>query len=252
MKDLLCLETLIASCRFLPEERVFFFEECASTNAAAKEWVKAGHTGKALFAAAAQSAGRGRMGRTFYSPTGGVYFTAVQTLDGAPDPVGITCAAAVMTMRAIRDLCGLQCEIKWVNDLLYQGKKVCGILTEMVTCGEKSTVLVGIGVNLRPAVFPPDLAEIAGSLGDETTPRADLIAQIAERMFAYLEHPAPEQWLEEYRRHSCVLGKNIAFLREGAWTPATALAIAEDGGLLVRHDGKTEVLRTGEITLRMD
>ena len=156
------------------------------------------------------------------------------------------------SVRTIRDLCGRQCEIKWVNDLLYQGKKVCGILTEMVTCGEKSAVLVGIGVNLRPAVFPPDLAEIAGSLGDETTPRADLIVQIAERMFAYLEHPAPEQWLEEYCRHSCVLGKPVAFLQGGVWQKATALDIAADGGLLVRHDGKTEVLRTGEITLRMD
>ncbi len=251
MKDLLCAETLIASCRFLPEERVFFFEECASTNAAAKEWVKAGHTGKALFAAAAQTAGRGRMGRTFYSPTGGVYFTAAQTLDGVPDPVGITCAAAVMTMRTIRELCGLQCEIKWVNDLLYQGKKVCGILTEMVTCGEKSAVLVGIGVNLRPAAFPPDLVRIAGSLGDENTSRADLIAGIAERLFAYLDHPAPEQWLEDYRKHSCVLGKRIAFLREGDWISATALAIAGDGGLLVRSADGEEVLRTGEVTLRL-
>ena len=252
MKELFNREYLQKACRFLPEDRVFFAEECASTNAAAKAWAIAGNTGAALFAAAAQTAGRGRMGKSFYSPPNrGVYFTLAQTLDRPENPVGVTCASAVAVLRAIREICGVECEIKWVNDLLYQGKKVCGILTEAVTLEDRFALLVGVGVNLRPAEFPPELAGIAGSLQDENTPRAALIAGIAERLLDLLKAPTPEKWLEEYRRHSCVLGKRIVFFKKGAPTEGTALAVAEDGGLLVETANGTEILRTGEITLRL-
>lgn len=252
MKDLFNAQTLKTSCRCLPEDRVFFYEECASTNDLAKAWVGENHAGGALFAAAAQTAGRGRMGKSFYSPPeSGVYFTLVQIFDHSQNPVGVTCAAAVIAMRAIRKLCGIQCEIKWVNDLLYRGKKVCGILAETVACGEETALLIGVGINLRPAVFPPELAGIAGSLENETASRAALVANIAEHLFAFLQNPTSENWLEDYRRHSCVLGKRVAFWKNGAQTEAVALGIGEDGGLLVRGADGEEVLRTGEITLRL-
>lgn len=253
MKDLLDLQTLRGACRFLPEDHIFFAEECDSTNAAAKEWVTAGNTGSALFVAAAQTAGRGRMGRSFYSPPGsGVYFTLARAGNAPiPAPVGMTCAAAVAVLQTISQKCGVQCEIKWVNDLIYQGKKVCGILAESVTCGTQTAILTGVGVNLRPTEFPPELAGTAGSLRDEKTPRAALIAGIAARLLSFLENPTPEKWLAEYRRHSCVLGRRVTFSRDGVTTEAVALEIEADGGLRVQTAAGTEVLRTGEITLRL-
>ncbi len=254
MNDVFDLPTLRRTCRCLPAERVFFFEACASTNASAKEWVKAGNRGKALFAAAAQTDGRGRMGRSFYSPPeSGVYFTIVKTCKptDALNPVGVTCAAAVAVMRSIREKCGVSCEIKWVNDLLYRERKVCGILAETVTCGIDAAFLVGVGVNLRPAVFPPELEGIAGSLGVENTPRVDLIADLAGRLFDVLEDPSPEKWMDDYRRHSCVLGRKITFQREGIATEGIAQEITADGGLLVRTGAGNEILHTGEITLRL-
>lgn len=254
MKDLFNRETLCRACSFLPADRVFFQEVCNSTNAAAKAWLARGNKGSALFAAAAQTAGRGRMGRSFFSPAGsGVYFTLVQTMglkNAAGGIVGVTCAAAVAVLRAIRALCGVECEIKWVNDLLYRGKKVCGILTETVTEGDQTAILVGVGVNLRSAKFPPELTT-AGSLEDEHTPRAELIANVAERLLACFTDPDPAAWLSEYRRHSCVLGRRVVFWKAGEPIEATALAIEADGGLRVETGQGIEVLRTGEITLRL-
>lgn len=252
MKDVFDLQTLRRACRFLPEDRVFFSRECASTNTAAKEWAKEGNRGSALFAAAAQTDGRGRMGRSFYSPAeSGVYFTLVQSLDHSENPIGVTCAAAVAVRQTISEICGLQCEIKWVNDLLFKGKKVCGILAESVVCGEQSALLIGIGINLRPAEFPATLADVAGSLEDEKTPRVNLIAGICKRLLSFLEAPSPEKWIDDYRRYSCVLGRKITFQREGIVTEGTALEITADGGLLVRTASGEELLRTGEITLRV-
>ncbi|MBE6529193.1 MAG: biotin--[acetyl-CoA-carboxylase] ligase [Ruminococcaceae bacterium] len=251
MKDFFNLQTLRRTCAFLPEDRIFFYEKCDSTNTAAKKWAKDGNRGAALFAAAAQTAGRGRMGRSFFSPPkSGVYFTLVKTLDRPENPVGATCAAAVAVLQAIFEICGVTCEIKWVNDLFYQGKKVCGILTESVVCGNQTAMLIGVGVNLRPAIFPPELAEIAGSLGDEKTPRVDLIAGICKRLLSFLKAPSSEKWIDDYRRYSCVLGRKITFQREGIVTEGTALEITVDGGLLVRTASGEEILRTGEITLR--
>ena len=253
MKDLFNWETLCRACPFLPEANIHFYKICTSTNQLAKEWAKAGGRGYALFVAAAQSAGKGRMGRSFYSPPeSGVYFSFVHAGESATqsaDLVAVTCAAAVAVMNAVFACCGIQCEIKWVNDLLYQGKKVCGILTEAVTQEDQTAIITGIGVNLRPATFPPEIAEIAGSLEDERTPRATLIAAIAAGLMDF--YSGQMNWLQTYRAHSCVLGKRIAFLQNGILTKATAVEITGDGGLKVLTGAGEQILHTGEVTLRL-
>ena len=253
MTDLFNQAELCRACGDVPDLAVFAADVCDSTNLQAKEWLAAGNRGAALFASAKQTAGRGRLGRTFYSPEGsGVYFSLAYPLRcPLGDVVGITCAAAVAVMRAIRKLSGKQTEIKWVNDLLLNGKKVCGILAEAVTGENGTSVIVGIGVNLRPATFPPELKAIAGSVGDSLTPRTELIAAVARELLPYLQDPDRRDWLEDYRARSCVIGREIFIVRGSETVEAKAVGIDDGGGLTVVSDRGAETLRTGEVTIRL-
>lgn len=231
---------------------VRLFDEIDSTNTEAKRMAQGGFFGDALLVANSQSAGRGRMGRSFYSPTNtGAYFSILHTLQTPLcDAVAITSAASVAVMRAIRKLTGIQTKIKWVNDLYYNEKKICGILTEAVSAGESTHVIVGIGINLDTADFPEELKEIAGSLNTQIDATA-LIAEIYRQIILYLQDPSEREWLDDYRAHSSVLGKNVAWTEAGNTRVGIAEAIDEDGALLVR-DEKNELVRlhTGEISLR--
>ena len=228
-------------------------KSCPSTNTLARETALDAPRQPILITAEQQTAGRGRLGRQFHSPSGsGVYFSLLYPLnDALPSAVSVTCAASVAVMRAIRRLTGLQVAIKWVNDLLLDGKKICGILTEAVTVGAQTSLIVGIGINLRPCVFPDEIAQIAGSLNQEELPRAELIAAVVSELIPFLQHPSDHSWLTDYRAHSCVLGRQILRVEEGVSLPCTAEAIDDNGGLWVRHsDGRLELLQTGEISIR--
>ncbi len=228
------------------------FDEIDSTNTEAKRMTLDGFLGDALLVAHSQTAGRGRMGRSFYSPTGtGAYFSILHTLNTPLcDAVAITSAASVAVMRAIRTLTGIQAEIKWVNDLYYNEKKVCGILTEAVSAGESTHVIVGIGINLDTADFPEELAGIAGSLGAQIDACA-LIAEVYRQIAHYLQNPSEREWLHDYRAHSLVLGRRVAWIEAEATHIGMAEAIDEDGALLIRNE-KNELIRlhTGEVSLR--
>lgn len=229
-----------------------------STNADARRYVSElspEAPERAVFAAGEQTGGRGRLGRSFYSPAGtGVYFSVVLRPRTDFSESAIPCAASVAVLRAIRKLSGVTCGIKWVNDLLLDGKKVCGILCERVNAPDGSPrVIVGIGVNLTTVEFPAPLGRIAGSVG-KAIPRATLIAEIVRG----LDDPSDGLWLEDYRAHSAVLGRRVAWHRVaddgGAEPDRVGVAVSIDGvgGLAVRSDdGETVVLRSGEITLRL-
>jgi BirA family biotin operon repressor/biotin-[acetyl-CoA-carboxylase] ligase len=233
------------------------FDEIDSTNNEAKRLAVAGSPTSALIVAGSQSAGRGRMGRNFYSPAQtGVYFSVLYA-SSAPlqDAVAVTGATSVAVMRAIRDLCGKQASIKWVNDLYLEGRKVCGILTEAITgmeTGETRQIIVGIGINLRRADFPPELQETAGSVCSETVARATLIAGVYHRLIPFLQAPQDFSWLADYRKYSCVIGNPITWTRGEAHFTGVAEGIDDRGALLVRNpDGTLETLRTGEISVRV-
>ena len=229
-------------------------EEIDSTNNEAKRMVLEGSEGTWLIAAAHQNAGRGRLGRSFYSPEGsGVYFSILLPAPGElPNAVSITCAAAVAVMRAVRNLTGKQTAIKWVNDLFWAERKVCGILCEAVTVGEKQALIVGIGINLKSAEFPAELQSIAGTLDANDVSRTELIASVYEELSPFLKDPANRSWLSDYRAHSMVLGQRVYWIRNEERFEGVAEAINEDGTLSVRNDrGELEHLCTGEITLRL-
>lgn len=213
-------------------------------------------SGNAIFAAEEQTAGRGRHGKSFYSPKqSGLYFSCVLhpevKLSDAP---AITSACAVAVCEAIELATKKHPQIKWVNDIFIDDRKVCGILTEAVSDFETQTVqavIVGIGINLTTEDFPQELAEIATSLGTKTD-RCKLIADVYSRLNALCDALPDKSFMREYRARSLVLGRDIRFTRNSIDYTAKAVAIHDDGGLeVLTESGETIVLNSGEISIRL-
>ena len=140
--------------------------EVDSTNAYAKKLLKEGREPPFLVIAESQTMGRGRLGKPFFSPKGGLYMSLALKYSGSEER--ITLAAAVAVCRMLERYCGVNPHIKWVNDILVDGKKVCWILCEAV-CGQDggiNAVIVGVGVNTQGEeyVFPDELKDIAGAV----------------------------------------------------------------------------------------
>lgn len=235
---------------------VFVHREIDSTNDEAKRQITGGREGVCLVVSDAQTAGRGRQGKSFFSPAGaGIYMTlAFPSRLPLTAAVSVTTAAAVAVFRAIRDETGLETEIKWVNDLYLDGKKVCGILTEAISdfeAGEVRHLIVGVGLNLYPAEYPADIVHIATPLNVKHVNRNRMIARIVDRLLECLGTLGTGAHLDTYRRHSMVLGREITYYRNGVATAARAIDIDEDGWLVIKHqDGSQDVLNSGEITIR--
>ena len=236
----------------IPEIRVF--DVLDSTNAECKRLALSDASLPVLITAVCQTAGRGRMGRSFYSPADtGVYFSVLYEAKGSlENAVTVTGAAAVCVMRAVRALTGKQTEIKWVNDLYLEGKKVCGILAECVTAaGETPKLILGIGINLSTEDFPEELTQKAGSLGSDVS-HGRLIAAVWDALAPFLADPSDRSWLEDYRACSCVLGRSIAWTEEGKTRFGIAEGINDRGELEVLDESGTRcLLRTGEISVRV-
>ena len=252
-----------------PELRVFVYDEIDSTNSAAKRLILDGTIPPFLVAADSQTAGRGRFGRKFYSPSKtGIYMSLVISPEmKLGSPVTVTAAAAVAVSRAIAAQLHKETEIKWVNDVFLDGKKICGILSEATSDVETGTIkniIIGIGINLTTAHFPEEIADIAGCVsnadavsnadtGNKTeVSRAKVIAAVADTLLQLTREQNNTDFLDEYRKRSCVVGKDINYFSGETRTEAHALGIDEAGGLIVKLlDGTIDVLRSGEITVRI-
>lgn len=237
-----------------------FYGEIGSTNDRAKILGASGAPAWTAVLARRQSKGRGRLGREFHSPAGGVYLSLLLRPDcGAADAGLFTAAAAVAVCRAVSALCNLDCGIKWPNDLLYGGKKVCGILTEAAINpnGRFNFVVIGVGLNLRlPAGgFPPELPN-AGALllgGEPGASFAGAAAALLNALHAQLFDMPHRRFLSEYRERSVLTGKSVLVLQSGKTRPAVVLGIDERAGLCVKYpDGTQETLLSGEISIRED
>ena len=237
---------------------VYLYDTLESSNRTAKLLALDGAPHGTLVLTAHQSAGRGRLGRRFESPAGkGVYCSVLLRPEmPAASAQTATIRAAVAVCRAVQALCGLELAIKWVNDLYYQGKKVCGILTEAGTdleSGQLEWLVVGIGLNLTStaADWPPALAAKAGSLypgGPAPVSRAALAGAIARELRALC---AGGDCLEEYRARCFVPGHWVTVCAETETYAARALAIDDEGRLVIRREnGREEALRCGEVTTR--
>ena len=238
---------------------VSVFETLESTNRTAREF--AAGKREHLIIARSQSGGRGRLGRSFFSPNGGLYMSLLlYPQSDITDVSLITSAAAVAVSRAIECVADVKCEIEWVNDIYIEGKKVCGILTEgqMRSDGMLDYAILGIGVNLLPPTcgFPEDIASRAGSLFDELPTDTDNILAatiVNEFMLLYRSGLDKELFLDEYRSRSCLIGREIDVMRivGGEMKSAVAVGIDDNCRLVVRYDdGTTEALESGDVTIR--
>lgn len=239
------------------------FSSLASTNTTVKQMAAVGAPNGSVVIAERQSAGRGRMGRSFFSPDStGLYMSVLVCRDfPAADAIRMTTAAAVATAQAIEMISGKTARIKWVNDIYIDEKKVCGILTEgsiaRGTCAMAYAV-VGIGVNIISPVggFPPEIADVATSLFSEEkavgTVRENLAAEILNRLMPLLDDLKSPVILHDYRRRSLIPGRYVWVYR-GNETARRALALEVDDEfrLLVRYeDGTTEALDSGEVSIK--
>ena len=235
------------------DTRVLYYPTIDSTNTQAKRLINDGDDGNLLLVAGEQTAGRGRQGKSFYSPAKtGVYLTYVaHPCAPLQTVVGATTAAAVAVCRAIEALTDIEPKIKWVNDVYVDGKKVCGILTEAITDFETQTVtsiIIGIGVNITTTEFA-DSIENAGCINCSIS-RARLAAEIANQLNK-VNCADLSPIIDYYRSHSMIIGEDINYIRNGVVIPARAVAIDSSGGLEVEHsDGSRAVLRSGEISVR--
>ena len=233
--------------------RVYYYPEIDSTNTQAKRLIDGGETQAFLVTADRQTAGRGRQGKSFYSPAyTGIYMTlAVHPNTRLQNAVTATTAAAVAVCRAIERLTDAKPQIKWVNDVYCENRKICGILTEAISdfeLGIVTSIVVGIGININTADFPENV-ENAGAL-NVGVKRAELIGAVADELLDIIFGDYSD-FIEYYRNHSMILNKNINYIEKGKVTPAVAVAIDETGGLVVKNaDGELKTLRSGEISIR--
>lgn len=231
-----------------------------STNDRLKELAREGAPHGTVLLALRQTEGRGRMGRSFISPENGLYMSVLLRPECPPEKLPtLTPCAALAVCRALERSCGVKAEIKWPNDLLIGGKKLCGILTEGVAGDDgKMAAVIGVGINLNTTAehFPEDLRDIVCSVLDVTGRETD-VQSLAEAVTDALED-IYKRWCagdsrvrDEYRKLCTTLGRDVNVLRNGEACPARALDIGEDFSLLVeRHDGSRERIRFGEVSIR--
>ena len=226
------------------------FDVIDSTNSEAKRMAERDRGSYALYAADSQTAGRGRLGRSFYSPEGGLYMTVVLPVRGSAEGVQrVTCAAAVAVCEAISDLTGLSPSVKWVNDIYVNGRKAAGILAELI-CGADNapiSIALGIGINLTTETFPDELAGKAVSIG--YTDPSLLCAAIADRLIEQYERLSDNSFMEKYISLNIIPGKLIRYADSGGEHTALAKAITADGSLEVEENGVTSYLSSGEVTI---
>lgn len=242
------------SCYLKEKLPVYTFDIVDSTNQLLKKMAIDGSEHLTLIAAEEQSAGRGRFGRPFYSPSGtGVYMSLLLRMpQQLCDASMITIYAAVAVHRTLKRLYQIETQIKWVNDILYQGKKLCGILCEAISdfeSGRIEAVIVGIGLNVSTAVFPEELQDIAVSFASHGVNRNELIANIVNELID-LQKAERRAVLAQYREKSLVLHRSITWKQNGKNCSGYVKDINDFGNLVVESDDATVVLNSGEVSVR--
>ncbi len=243
--------------KFLPDKyksiSLHCYKSLDSTNLSAKNFAREGAHLPFLVTADSQTAGRGRLGRSFYSPAEtGIYMSlAIGPFTTPADAVFITTATAVAVSDAIISLTGKTPGIKWVNDIYLGGKKICGILAESQKVPDGYAVIVGIGLNMTTTKFPDDIANIAGAL-ETDIPKEQMIAKITENLLEICSAPSDTSIIERYKSRSIVLGKEITYFSNGQENSGKAVDITPLGGLVTETEtGETVILNSGEITVRL-
>lgn len=259
-KDVLTAAGIAAALQYGDPEKLHVYGETDSTNTRLRLMAHEGAPHGTIAVADRQTAGRGRMGRSFISPPGsGIYLSILIRPDtDLAGALPVTGAAAVAVCEAIRELTGKEAGIKWVNDIYLGTKKICGILTEAETSfetGGLDSVVIGIGVNFRsdPGSFPEDVIGRIGWIYEEeekSVSRNEMAAAIIDRTLYYTDHLQERNYIEPYKEYSVIIGRDIVCTRGNERFEAKALGIDDNGGLIVDTEEGRRVLSSGEITVR--
>lgn len=242
---------------------ILLYDEVGSTNTLLKSLGQQGAPHGTVIIADHQTAGRGRMGRSFLSPVGvGVYLSALIRLEAAPTQImHLTCAAAVAMCDAVQAVSGIRPKVKWINDLVVGKQKLGGILTELVIDPQSKNVdfaIVGIGINCNQVYrdFDPSIQDMATSLRlatgqiiDRELLCAEMIRALERMSTALLTNK--DELMQQYAEDCITIGRKIQVLGGNSIRYGTAVGIDEDGGLIVTlESGETQTVSSGEVSVR--
>ncbi len=247
-------------CKELQETEINIFDEVTSTNTLLKEQGR-NKSEWCTVIASSQISGKGRLGRSFYSPeSSGVYFSVLLKPQlEIEKAILITTAAAVAVTRALEKLGCKNSQIKWVNDIFVNNKKVCGILTESVINAETKKLefaVLGVGINLvKPeGGFPDDIKSIAGAVFNEEIPfiKEKFVAEFLSEFYKIYENLSEAEFMSEYKSKCFCIGKELSVISGDTVRRGTAISIDENARLLVKFsDNHTEFISSGEISIKI-
>ncbi len=235
-----------------------YLDSVDSTNRYAKELDAAENT---VIIARQQTAGRGRLGRSFLSLTDGIYMSVILYPTLFPETITlITTAAAVAVSRAIDEICGVKTDIKWVNDIYLSGKKVCGILCENMlstSCDTPHKTVLGIGINLsdKMGALPKEIENIAGFVFNgeyNQNLKQNLIIKILDNFFIFYKNLEKKEFLEEYHKKLFIIGKTVTVSCGEDTFTANVIGLDDNAHLIVqKSDGSQHILGAGEVSLKL-
>lgn len=239
---------------------IVYFEETDSTNTRAKLLGEEGVEHGTLVVADCQTTGKGRRGRSFSSPAGqSVYMTFLLRPDISPTKASMLTIVSAMAVRsALSEACGIDVRIKWPNDIVADGKKLCGILTEMsAELTKVNYVAVGIGINVNNEKMPKDIENVAVSariLTGKSFRRSIIIGSVCKWFGIYYDKFIKTLDLslikEEYNSYLIHMNREIEIIKNGEKYTAKSLGLADDGELLIEREGRTEKVISGEVSVR--
>ncbi len=233
-----------------------YYEELDSTNTKCKSLARSGVPHGTAVIAASQTAGKGRLGRSFCSPKNAGLYCTVLIREGFDNNTVslITPCAAVAAAKAIEEVSKQAVQIKWVNDIFMGGKKVCGILTE---ASLPDFVVIGIGINLMQIkdAFPKDLLSIATSIEDQTgrvVAPNEMEKALLSHLSDELSNLGSKGFMPEYKKRSFLIGKKVDVHFGTESFPAKVIGIDDNAGLMIKlDDGTDRVLMSGEVSVRV-
>jgi len=235
--------------------QLYYYHRLATTMEAARELTKKGADEGAVVIAGTQTAGRGRIGRTWLSPEGSLAVSIIfkPSLDNLPQLIMI---ASLAVVRAIKNVAGIKAQIKWPNDVLINGKKVCGILIENEVKGSRvnfAIIGIGINVNFNPLTFP-EISEIATSLSHELGAEISKVALTSTLLLElerlYLVAQAGASVHKEWQANMETLGRWIQVKTGETVEQGKAETVTEKGNLILRRaDGSLAEIVAGDVTV---
>ncbi len=234
---------------------IIIFEELPSTNDYIKDNIGS-LPNRTIVAALSQTSGKGTKNRSFYSPkNSGIYFSMLfKEQNSVKTNLLFTTAAACAVSKGIQDTFGKKTKIKWVNDIYYKNKKVCGILSESTVCNEKNSyVIVGIGINLvKPAVIPDEIKPVFGYISKKCDEQkiAMLLMSIADYMCDYADNLKAKPHYDYYIKHSLLNGKKVEITENNRTYDAKAIKPDTDFSLIVKTDRQIKRINSNDVKIK--